>query len=115
MSTRNWSVIRSMSGIANSPARRHLTKSSSRRGKGWCIFRAAYRARVKSEDGGLPSNRYDEETDGYVDIDLAKELAEHLAEGQVAILMECGAEKLRYHRIRHGGLLDRRNGSDLAG
>lgn len=51
---------------------------------------------VNSENGGWPSNRYDEETDGYVDIDLAKELVEHLAEGQVAVLMECGAEKLRF-------------------
>ena len=51
---------------------------------------------ANSEDGGLPSSRYDEETDDYVDIDLTKELAEHLAEGQVAVLMECGAEKLRF-------------------
>jgi hypothetical protein len=34
----------------------------------------------------------DEDTE----IDLVRELAEHLPKGQVAVLMEIGAEKLRY-------------------
>lgn len=58
-------------------------------GKGWCLL-------ARSEDGGWPSDRYNEEEDDYVGLDLAAELAEHLAEGQVAVLMQIGAEKLRY-------------------
>ena len=45
-----------------------------------------------SEDGSWPS--YDNEMDA--EIDFQAELIEHLAEGQVAILMTIGAEKLRY-------------------
>ncbi len=45
-----------------------------------------------SEDGSWPS--YDSEMDA--EIDFQAELIEHLAEGQVAILMAIGAEKLRY-------------------
>jgi hypothetical protein len=45
-----------------------------------------------SEDGSWPS--YDDEVDA--GIDFQAELIEHLAEGQVAILMTIGAEKLRY-------------------
>ncbi|WP_263359911.1 hypothetical protein [Acidicapsa ligni] len=45
-----------------------------------------------SEDGSWPS--YDMEND--TDIDLSAELAQHLVTGQIAVLMEVGAEKLRY-------------------
>jgi hypothetical protein len=46
-----------------------------------------------STDGGSwPS--YDLESD--TEIDLVAELAQHLPKGQVAVLMEIGAEKLRY-------------------
>ena len=45
-----------------------------------------------SEDGSWPSYDYDED----YEIDFQAELIEHLAEGQVAILMTIGAEKLRY-------------------
>ena len=45
-----------------------------------------------SEDGSWPS--YDYEMDA--EIDFRAELIEHLAEGQVAILMTIGAEKLYY-------------------
>ena len=45
-----------------------------------------------SEDGSWPS--YDNEMDA--EIDFQAELIEHLAEGQVAILMTIGSEKLRY-------------------
>ena len=45
-----------------------------------------------SEDGSWPSYDYDED----FEIDFQAELIEHLAEGQVAILMTIGAEKLRY-------------------
>jgi len=43
-------------------------------------------------DGSWPS--YDMAEDS--EIDLVRELAEHLPKGQVAVLMEIGAEKLRY-------------------
>jgi len=45
-----------------------------------------------SEDGSWPS--YDDDDD--CEIDFQAELIEHLAEGQVAILMTIGAEKLWY-------------------
>lgn len=45
-----------------------------------------------SEDGSWPSYDYDEDCE----IDFQAELIEHLAEGQVAIIMTIGAEKLRY-------------------
>ena len=41
---------------------------------------------------GWPS--YDPEND--CEIDLTEELSAHLAEGQIAVLIEVGAEKLRY-------------------
>lgn len=47
------------------------------------------------DGGGFPSSRYDD-NDELVEIDLADELAAHLQDGQVAILMEGGAEKHRY-------------------
>ncbi len=48
------------------------------------------------DSGDFPSSRWDENANDYVDVDLTTELAHHLAEGEVAILMEVGAEKLRY-------------------
>jgi len=48
------------------------------------------------ESGGWPSERYDEDTDEHEDFNLVDDLAEHLQEGEVAILMEVGAAKLRY-------------------
>lgn len=45
---------------------------------------------------GWPSFSYDERSDEDTEIDVAAELAGHLAEGEVAILQEVGAEKLRY-------------------
>ena len=45
-----------------------------------------------SDDGSWPS--YDMEGD--TEIDLVAELAQHLPQGQIAVLMEIGAEKLRY-------------------
>src|SRR6185312_6909258 len=45
-----------------------------------------------TDSGGWPS--YDLENEE--ELDLVSELAEHLAPGQIAILLEIGAEKLRY-------------------
>jgi len=44
---------------------------------------------------GWPSNRVNE-NDEVVDIDLVRDLAAHLEDGWVAVLMEAGAEKCRY-------------------
>lgn len=60
------------------------------------------------EGGGWPSHRRDEESGEYEDFDFLLELADHLQEGEVAILMEAGAEKLRYiigvaNAINHKG------------
>lgn len=43
------------------------------------------------DTGCWPSGCFDE-----VEIDLAVDLSVHLAEGQIAVLMEAGAERLRY-------------------
>lgn len=52
---------------------------------------------VLETDGyGWPSTHYDEETDEDIEVDLAALIAEHLIDGEVAVLMETGAEKLRY-------------------
>ena len=45
-----------------------------------------------TDDGSWPS--YDMEDD--TEIDLVAELARHLSKGQIAVLVEVGAEKLRY-------------------
>lgn len=48
------------------------------------------------DDGGWPGWRFDELGEDEGEIDLHAELAGHLAEGEVAVLEEVGAEKLRY-------------------
>jgi hypothetical protein len=50
------------------------------------------------EDGGWPSfrSREDQEDQGDEEIDLAPEIADHLAPGEVCIFQQVGAEKLRY-------------------
>jgi hypothetical protein len=48
------------------------------------------------DGGGWPSTIYGEEGDDWVDFDILGTIGEHLVEGDVAILMEAGAEKLRY-------------------
>lgn len=47
------------------------------------------------EYGDFPSCGFTED-DEEIELDFQKLFAEHLVEGQVAILMEAGAEKLRY-------------------
>lgn len=49
----------------------------------------------EDEFGGLPS-RYPDDDDDVDAISLIEELAPHLAEGHVAIVMEAGSEKARY-------------------
>lgn len=48
------------------------------------------------DTGSFPSQRYDEKEGDHVDINLTSELSDHLADGEVAVLMEAGAEKIRY-------------------
>lgn len=48
------------------------------------------------DSGCFPNARYDEELGDNEEIDWAEELSQHLVEGEVAVMMECGAEKLRY-------------------
>lgn len=48
------------------------------------------------DSGTWPCYRWDEEEKDHVEIDLASELSEHLVEGEIAVLVEAGAEKLRY-------------------
>lgn len=45
---------------------------------------------------GVPSIWLDPETDEWVDVDFLGELSDHLAPDAVAVVMEVGAEKLRY-------------------
>ncbi len=48
------------------------------------------------DSGGFPCDRFDEASGEHVDFELADELVPHLAEGEVAILTQAGAEKVRY-------------------
>ncbi|MEI7911837.1 MAG: hypothetical protein WCK77_19575 [Verrucomicrobiota bacterium] len=48
------------------------------------------------DSGGWPTGLYKDETDDYDDIDIAAQLSAHLADDEVAILLEIGNEKLRY-------------------
>jgi hypothetical protein len=48
------------------------------------------------DQAGFPSYYWDEETQEYVDIDLLSDISKHLVKGEVAVLMEAGAEKFRY-------------------
>lgn len=57
------------------------------------------RVGIYVEDGDSntwPNDKYNEETQDYDDIEMTKVVAGHLVEGEVAILEEIGAEKLRY-------------------
>lgn len=47
-------------------------------------------------ESGVPSSKYNEETDDYDEFDFLGELSEHLTDGSIAIVMGSGAEKLRY-------------------
>jgi hypothetical protein len=52
-----------------------------------------------SENGGWPSTIWDDALDDAsegAEFDVYDFVAGHLADGEVAILMSCGAEKLRY-------------------
>ena len=51
---------------------------------------------VENDDGAWPSTVYDERTEDWEELDLAGLIAEHLEPGEVCILQEVGAEKLRY-------------------
>ncbi len=48
------------------------------------------------DGGGWPTSIADPETGDYEDIDVAGQLSAHLADNEVAVLMEAGSEKLRY-------------------
>jgi hypothetical protein len=50
----------------------------------------------KTEDGGFPSERLSEDEEEMEDLDFPDELAAHLVEGSIAILMTAGHEKDRY-------------------
>lgn len=51
----------------------------------------------ETEDGGWPSSReVDEETEEDVEFDFASHVMSHVAEGEVLIVMEAGAEKSLY-------------------
>ena len=58
----------------------------------------AFALLATGEDGGWPSfrSRNDQEDQDDEAIDLAAEISNHLAPGEVCILQQVGAEKLRY-------------------
>ena len=47
-------------------------------------------------DEGMPSYKEDENGEELEDFDFIQELAQHLADGEVAVYIEAGAEKMRY-------------------
>jgi len=48
------------------------------------------------DSGSWPTVHFNDETGEDDDIDIAQQLAEHLADDEVAVLIEVGNEKLRY-------------------
>ena len=48
------------------------------------------------DSGSWPNYRFDEETGDYEEFDIFAEIAEFLIDGEIAVFMEVGAEKLRY-------------------
>ncbi len=48
------------------------------------------------ETGNFPSWQYDEKNEDEIEIDVSEMVAPHLKDGEVAIFIEVGAEKLRY-------------------
>ena len=50
------------------------------------------------DNGDWPDSIYDADADKIEEIDLAKQLAPHLADGEVAVLMAVGNQALRYLR-----------------
>jgi hypothetical protein len=50
----------------------------------------------RGDDGGWPTYTCDEETNEDIEIDLPQMLVPHLEDGEIAVLMCAGAEKLRY-------------------
>jgi hypothetical protein len=60
------------------------------------IRRLGITPRNHGDNGGWPSSRYNDETNECEDIDLPEQLSAHLADDEVAVLMEVGNEKLRY-------------------
>lgn len=67
-----------------------------------------------SNSGGWPSSRWDEEAEDWVDIDVAEIVAEHLADGEVAIFQEVGAEKLRYVTGRATAINNKRERREIS-
>jgi hypothetical protein len=51
---------------------------------------------LETDGYGWPSSRWDPQTGDQRELDLYAELSEHLLPGEVAVLQEVGAEKLRY-------------------
>jgi hypothetical protein len=51
---------------------------------------------ANGEYGDFPGERFDEDDFDSTPFDIVAELAAHLAEGEVAVFMQAGAEKLRY-------------------
>lgn len=51
---------------------------------------------VASECGEMPIDQWDKTQEMYVEVDFLGLLAEHLADGQVAVVMEIGWENIRY-------------------
>lgn len=50
----------------------------------------------EGNEAGIPVTRYNEATDDWEEAEFMGELAAHLTDGYVAIVMEVGWEKLRY-------------------
>lgn len=52
-----------------------------------------------TDDGGIPTRYIDDDEDAGIDeesISIIEEIAEHLVENEVCVIMEIGYEKLRY-------------------
>lgn len=60
------------------------------------------------DSGTFPSSVWNDDANDYIDLDLVQEVAKHLTEDSIAVLMEAGAENKRYisawaQAVNHNG------------
>lgn len=85
----NYFQVKDEEAFRSDMERLELTVVNNHDDKGFALL-------ADGHEAGWPTSVYDEEADEDLDVDIADEVAKHLADGQVAVLMEVGHEKLRY-------------------
>lgn len=86
----NYVQIKDMEGLIKALGPFNIEISESRLDKGVCFLVGPY-----SDDGGWPSFATDEEGDE-IEFDPSEHICPFMQDDQILIMMQCGAEKLRY-------------------